>query len=759
MRTFFAGTAVLLTCLFISAGYNKVNEPNKHSALPVIKNEVLISDYTKSYLAFNSKNIALTDVKIIDGTGKSPVENQIVLIRNGYIDEVGHKDDLTNLEEYQILSLEGHTVIPGIVGTHNHMRLPQGAMLYTSPKLYLACGVTTIQTCGTGNPHEEIEIGKAIKQGFQPGAEIVNSSPYFTGRGGRSNFISFTTEENIRDSVRYWAYKGVQWFKVYVDTRPEDLKIIVDEAHKNGAKVTGHLCATTFEEAAMAGIDAIEHGFIHSYDHAKGRTSGVCSGSRDFRSELDLQSKEVNRIQQLLIENNVAISSTPAIFEAQTLRRGKADKRTLQALEPFHIEAYHNRRKRMAEAKSEWYFKEEWLKRSLEYELAFFRAGGLLTAGPDPGLHNLPGYGDQRNYELFVEAGFKPEEAIQIMTFNGARLLGKDEIGSIAAGKLANLVVLKGDLVEDPTVIQNVEFVLKEGLAYDPAKLAAAVKGHTGSEHDDLLKYLGQKKPGINPEIFAPNLISKREEHEFGSVFSKDGTEFYYGVDVGGKAEIRFTALEKGVWTPPEPLIAHDAFSFNDPFLSNDEERLYYISDMPRHGSGESDYDIWYSTRNDSGWSEPVNAGDSINTEANEYYISFTNDDSMYFASNFATGENRKYNYDLYRSQFENGVFKAPARLGENINSRYYEADVFVAPDESYMIFSSVRREGHGQGDLYISFKDKNGNWAEAKNMGGLINTEGHELCPFVTKDGKYFLYTSDKDIYWVDAGILKNYK
>ncbi|MDR8392922.1 hypothetical protein NC796_17330 [Aliifodinibius sp. S!AR15-10] len=307
--------------------------------------------------------------------------------------------------------------------------------------------------------------------------------------------------------------------------------------------------------------------------------------------------------------------------------------------------------------------------------------------------------------------------------------------------------------------VQSNKWTGKKEHVDDLDKLFTHVEGDSGSVQDDLFFYLGQKFPGMKPEKFAPNLISKSDEHEFGSVFSKDATEFYYGVDIEGKAEIRSARLENGIWTSPMPLIAHERFSFNDPFLSPDEKRLYYISNMSRDGSEvPKDYDIWYSSRTDSGWSDPVHAGDSINTGANEYYSSFTNDGSIYFASNFAATEERKHDFDIYKSKFQNGSFQAPHRLNQNINSRQYEADVFVAPDESHMIFSSVRREGHGQCDLYISFRDQHDDWKEARNMGELINTKGHERCPFVTRDGKYFFYISDRDIYWVDAGILKNY-
>jgi hypothetical protein len=279
------------------------------------------------------------------------------------------------------------------------------------------------------------------------------------------------------------------------------------------------------------------------------------------------------------------------------------------------------------------------------------------------------------------------------------------------------------------------------------------------SAKDGRLTYLGQAPPGGTSEIFAPNLISRDDEHEFGSVFSADATEFYYAVDIGGRAEIRFTKLSDGSWAPPVALISHKQFSYNDPFLSPDENRLYYISDMPFDVAATTkDYDIWYSVRTDSGWSEPHHAGDTINTVANEYYISFAADGSLYFASNVAASEEKHYDYDIYKSHLQE-EFQPPVRLGEGINSSQYEADVFVAPDQSYMIFSSVRKDGYGQGDLYISFRDENGEWQAAKNMGERVNSSGHELCPFVTKDRKYLFYTSNKDIYWVDAAILKMYK
>ncbi|MFS4446241.1 amidohydrolase family protein [Maribacter sp. 2307UL18-2] len=453
-------------------------------------NRIKLSEYTRSFVKIDTSKIALIGAKVFDGRGTQPKSAQTVLIQNGVILEVGDSEAISVPKGFQKLAMNGKTIIPGIVGTHNHMRFPRGALFFSSPRLYLASGVTTIQTCGTGHPKEEIAIDSAIKSGKLPGPEIIGSSPYFTGPEGKANFIRNTDEQLVRDTISALAKIGVKWIKVYQRTRPEDLRIIVDEAHKNGLKVTGHLCATTYTEAAHLGIDAIEHGFIHSFDHAEEHVKGTCSGNRNFRSQLNIDSEEVRQVQSALIHNNVALSSTPSIFETQA--GGAADPRDLEALAPFYVEAYSERRVRKEKQGADWYFKEIWLTKSLAYDLAFYTAGGILTAGPDPGLHNLPGYGDQKNYELFIEGGFTPAQAIQVMTFNGAKSLGlADEIGSIEKGKKANLVLLDGDLEKMPSVIRKVDIVFKEGIGFDPQKMIRSVRGLVGSEMDEQL-FLGK---------------------------------------------------------------------------------------------------------------------------------------------------------------------------------------------------------------------------------------------------------------------------
>lgn len=295
------------------------------------------------------------------------------------------------------------------------------------------------------------------------------------------------------------------------------------------------------------------------------------------------------------------------------------------------------------------------------------------------------------------------------------------------------------------------------------AKKVASILRSLGAD-DGLVRmikkkgnYMGESAPDTIPKMFAPNFIST-EEQEFGSIFNSTGTEFYFGVDRGGTNEIRYSKMVDGLWSKPETLLSHELYSYNDPFLSNDQKRLYFISKRPFDSVGKpKDVDIWYIQKSKTGWSDPINAGPEINTTGDEYYISFTDTGTLYFASN---GHNPdKSDHDIYSAALVDGVYQKPVALSDAINTENYEADVFIAPDASYMIFCSTREEGLGRGDLYISFKTNDGQWSEAVNMGDTINTPYYEYCPFVTKDGKYLFYTSNQDIYWVSTAVVNRLK
>jgi len=285
--------------------------------------------------------------------------------------------------------------------------------------------------------------------------------------------------------------------------------------------------------------------------------------------------------------------------------------------------------------------------------------------------------------------------------------------------------------------------------------VACSCTAGSDAQKDDP-NYFDSVPPGTTPAVFAPGKVSTTDQFEFGAVFSKDLREFYYGVEINGKAETRMSKFENGDWTSPIPILFHDVYSYNDPFLTPDEKTLFFISDQPIGGEGpKKDYDIWYVERQSGKWSEPINAGTNINSDRNEYYISFTKNGKMYFSSNVGDKEGTN-NFDIYSSEFDSGGFQPSAKLGAGVNSPHYEADVFVSPDESYLVFAANRPGGLGSGDLYVSFRDADGNWTASRSLGNTINTETDDFCPYVSSDGKYLFYASRGDVYWVSTEVIE---
>ncbi len=474
-------TLILLLVTFISCKENSKTElAVLNSVINSNEKQIELTQNVLKYVKYNSKILALTNATVFDGNGSSVKKNQTLVIVNGYFQSIG-QDSVINIPENAIIiNLKGKTIIPGIVGVHNHLHIPRFPFIgEEASKLYLASGVTTIQTCGSASPQKEIELSEKIKSGQSIGPNIVTSAPYFTGKGGNPNMIIPRDEKHIKDTIQYWTKKGVRWFKVYRNTKLSDLEIIIKEAHKHNAKVTGHLCSITFEQAINLGIDGIEHGLNSTSDFRKNKTFGICDGSREYIDEIIIESKKVKQLHQLMIDKNVFLTSTLAIYESSIPKKSFADKRTLNALSPFLVSQYQERRKRYDNLKSNDNLREKRLKRIMAFEYQFFKMGGTLTAGVDAGRHILPGFGDQRNFELLKEAGFTTEEVFKIMTSNGAKVLSNSEIGSIEKGKKADFVVIIGNIDKS---IRNVELVFKDGYGYDPKLILQEVKGKFGIE-------------------------------------------------------------------------------------------------------------------------------------------------------------------------------------------------------------------------------------------------------------------------------------
>jgi len=294
-----------------------------------------------------------------------------------------------------------------------------------------------------------------------------------------------TTPEAARRVAGYWSEEGASWLKVYDRITRAELKAVVDEAHRHGVQVTGHLCSIGFREAVAAGMDAVEHGLYANQEYDPDKRPDQCPGVKMSVFEgLDLESEAVKATFRDMVSHGVAMTSTVAIAEGLMAGRPPLEQRTLDALYPPAKEAYLTARQALSSpAAAPFVVTPAAFAKMLAYEVAFVRAGGTLGAGVDPtGIGGvLAGFGDQRNYELFLEAGFTPVEAIKILSANGAKILDADDrYGTITVGKLADLVVIRGDPVSRPAEIRNVTLVFREGIGYDSAKLIASVKGMVG---------------------------------------------------------------------------------------------------------------------------------------------------------------------------------------------------------------------------------------------------------------------------------------
>jgi imidazolonepropionase-like amidohydrolase len=458
-----------------------------------------LSELTRGFVTANAPVVVLRHVRVIDGTGSAPVGNQVIIISNGTIAYVGDSARASVPPNAQVLDLAGHTVVPGFVGLHDHMYYsPLGerrtSMTESGPRLYLAGGVTTIRTAGAFFPYDELALKHAIDHGEIPGPNIhvsvsIGSTPSRNGFDGTTagNRPVATTPEQARRIVDYWVEEGVTWFGEGLPATRELMGAVIEQAHKRGARVTGHICSVTHREAVALGIDNLEHGLINNSDFLPDKPPDVCPQNAQ-RSQLavDVHGDAVRATFRDMLARNVGLTSTLSVYELFVPTRPPSpalEARILDVLAPEVVPAYHRWREAVKTGNGAVSIVEpELFQKMMQYDREFFRAGGLLAAGVDVwGNGSLPGFGNQRNYEIFVEAGLTPAEAIKVMSANGARVLGGFErFGSITVGKRADLAVINGDPATRPSDIYNVTLVFKDGVGYDSAKLIASVRGLVG---------------------------------------------------------------------------------------------------------------------------------------------------------------------------------------------------------------------------------------------------------------------------------------
>ncbi|HZT60341.1 MAG TPA: amidohydrolase family protein [Pyrinomonadaceae bacterium] len=449
------------------------------------------SPEVRDFISVQAPVVALTHARVIDGTGASALNDQTIVINGGKIQSLGPSSTAKIPDGAKVIDLTGKSVIPGLVLMHEHLFYPTGRLaLYNEmgwsfPRLYLACGVTSMRTTGSVEPYTDLNIKKLIDAGRAVGPKMHVTGPYLDGVGSfATQFHVLRDADDARRMVNLWADEGATSFKAYMYITRAELAAAADAAHKRGFKITGHLCAVGFREAAALGIDNLEHGIAVDTEFLPDKKPDVCPPQNEtvtYLTKLDIESAPVREMIRDLVTHHVAVTSTLAVFEAFLPDRPPLQQRVLDAMSDGARTNYLASRARAAERKdSPW---PAALKKEMQFELDFARAGGLLMAGTDPTGNGgaVAGFGSQREVELLVEAGFTPLEAIRIATLNAAQFLGETgTVGTIAAGKQADLVVLRGDPSTNIADIERVETVFKDGVGFDSAKIIDSVRGSVG---------------------------------------------------------------------------------------------------------------------------------------------------------------------------------------------------------------------------------------------------------------------------------------
>jgi len=452
----------------------------------------------QQFVRVDAPVLALTHVRVIDGTGAGASDDQTIIIAEGKIQSISSSAPAGLPANAQTIDLRGYTALPGLVGMHNHMFFPMGGTppMYSNmgtsfPRLYLALGVTTIRTTGSVAPFTDLELKRLVDSGRVLGPKMHITAPYLEGRGSFTPVMhELTGPDDARRMVNFWADEGATSFKAYMNITRDELRAAVEEAHKRGLKVTGHLCSIGYREAAEIGIDNLEHGLMADSEFVANKQPDQCPGAAVNASlrQLDLNSEAVRETIRTLVAKKVAITSTLPVFEAGGAPLAQSgigaassllNPRMLNVMSTDARVRYLTARARVS-ADSGFV---ALFKKAMEFEREFVKAGGLLIAGLDPTGNGgiVAGFGDLREVELLAEAGFTPVEAIKIATLNGALFLGEEsKIGSIAVGKQADLMIVKGNPAASIADIEKVEIVFKDGVGYDSEKLIQSVQGLVG---------------------------------------------------------------------------------------------------------------------------------------------------------------------------------------------------------------------------------------------------------------------------------------
>ncbi|HEY4369818.1 MAG TPA: amidohydrolase family protein [Steroidobacteraceae bacterium] len=454
-----------------------------------------------NFVRNHAERVAIEHVTIIDGTGRPARIDETVFIVAGRIVYVGASKHAPVKKDDEIIDGHGMSLIPGLVGMHEHMFYPSPVagppvaieQFVTAPLLYLASGVTTARTAGSMDPYGDLAMKRGIDAGRIIGPDLDLTTPYLEGSPSALPQMHELTDVNdARRLVRYWHDEGFSSVKAYSDVTADELAAGINEAHRLGMKITGHLCSVGYTKAIELGMDNFEHGPFASPDGDldAGRIPDMCRSAPDQKSARfvlsDISSDvlpdgaEVRALIDLMVKRRVPLTSTLAVLEGAV---GMSEQRRVVLAKLLHPVVWNYLNTPSPARKGLEDLLSRSLKKEMAFELAFAKAGGVLMAGCDPTGEGFTfaGLGDQRNVELLVQAGFTAPEAIRIATLNGAIFEGRQvDIGSIEVGKRADLVLLDGDIASDVHAIEHPALVFKAGVGYDSKAIYESIAGQVG---------------------------------------------------------------------------------------------------------------------------------------------------------------------------------------------------------------------------------------------------------------------------------------
>ena len=426
-------------------------------------------------------DVAIVGARVVDGTGAPPRAGCTVLVRGERIAAVG--PGVRVPAGATVVDATGMTLLPGMFDTHGHCFTVDGKEQYEAfPLLFLAAGVTTVFSPGEKDPAGAYALRDRLARGEQIGARLLTAGPYFEkGRGELDWLVGYADEA---EALRWLEQHGprMDGLKLQMQITEDECKAILDAAHARGIKVTGHLGSVTARRAIELGIDRLEHGLFAMSEFAPYEFEGIDAWAAKFGrlGELDLDSAPVQELIDLIVSRRVALSATTVAFAAWAPDFEPLAPDWDSYLSPAIRRIEKGRALRVQQLAGE---RGEQFAAGVRKQLEFCKRvhdrGGVVVTGTDTGDKRLiPGFGVHRELALLVRAGFTPLAAIRAATGHAAWALGVDrDLGTIEAGKVADLVLVTGDPTIDIAAIGNTQRVWKAGRAFEPAKLRELARG------------------------------------------------------------------------------------------------------------------------------------------------------------------------------------------------------------------------------------------------------------------------------------------